>query len=249
MALDEIEAAEAFKLGRIALHVPEMGAPDVHQHEPYDPPAATPTIDENANANRADDSSPRTPIMTRPRGNSRNNYSTIVIAPPTNLPRSLSNQALSPSLTIREDDQSGDTTLEGHDDGSGLGPVSPPRIQPRHTTYSIDSTTAVSSDSRSLTGTFVEQPQQPQEHPTQRVQPQRSGSSFSHLSQSAMTQSSQLLKSLSRRFTIIYPPEASNARARSIQGKEPQNTPIKTDIQPCGPSSSPPWPKKTTSLD
>ncbi|KAG0017389.1 hypothetical protein BGZ81_010774 [Podila clonocystis] len=226
-ALDEIEAAEALKHGRIALHVPGSGAPDdpsphahLHQHERYDPPALVPTIGVNNNTNRADDSTPRTPIMTRPRGNSRNNYSTIVIAPPTNLPRSLSNQVLSPSLTICEEGQSGDTTLEGHDDGSGLGPASPPRLQQRHTTYSMNSTTAVSSGTRSPTGTVVEQPQDPQGLPLQRVQPQRSGSSFSHLSQSAMTQSSQLLKNLSRRFTIIYPPELSSARTRSVQVDE-----------------------------
>ncbi|KAG0089240.1 hypothetical protein BGZ93_000422 [Podila epicladia] len=227
-ALDEIEAAEALKLGRIAMHVPG-GASDsepfphahLHQPAPYDPPASTPTIDENTDTNRADDSTPRTPIMTRPRGNSRNNYSTIVIAPPMNLPRSLSYQVLGPSLIINEDDQSGDMTLEGHDDGSGLGPASPPRTQQRHTTYSMNSATAASSGSKSPTGTFVEQPQELQgPPPIQRVQPQRSGSSFSHLSQSAMTQSSQLLKNLSRRFTIIYPPELSNARARSIQVDE-----------------------------
>lgn len=197
-ALNEIEAAEALKLGRIPVHDPEGSALErdphhthLHQQEPYDSPTSAPILD-NTNTNRSDDSTPRTPIMTRPRGNSRNNYSTIIIAPPTDLPKSLSNQLLSPSLTICEDDQS--TTP----------------------------TTAASSGSRSPASTFVEQlaqePQGPQ--PFQRVQPQRSGSSFSHLSQSAMMQSSQLLKNLSRRLTIIYTPELSNARARSIQGKK-----------------------------
>ncbi|KAI9236641.1 MAG: SPX domain-containing protein [Podila humilis] len=197
-ALDEIEAAEALKLGRIAVQDPEGSALErdphyihLHRQDSYDSPASTPIVD-NTNTNRSDDSTPRTPIITRPRGNSRNNYSTIIIAPPTNLPRSLSNQALSPSLTICGDDQS--TT----------------------------STAAASYGSSSPTSTFLEQqaqePQGPQ--PFQRVQPQRSGSSFSHLSQSAMSQSSQLLKNLSRRFTIIYTPELSKTRARSIQVDE-----------------------------
>ncbi|KAF9379691.1 hypothetical protein CPC16_010645 [Podila verticillata] len=87
---------------------------------------------------------------------------------------------------------------------------------------STTSTAAASYGSSSPTSTFLEQqaqePQGPQ--PFQRVQPQRSGSSFSHLSQSAMSQSSQLLKNLSRRFTIIYTPELSKTRARSIQVDE-----------------------------
>ncbi|KAF9430994.1 hypothetical protein BGZ94_000940, partial [Podila epigama] len=225
-ALDDLEATEALALERIGLDC----------HLPYDEPivatentrsiAHTNSINTSSNNNnilphQADDSTPSTPILSRPRGSNRNNYSSIVISTPTQPLKSQSIATTTPHSPAASSggvrDRPLTTTLTEiiAEEESPLGENSaiPQSASLPRQTASVSSTGEEGYEPH-LLATLSDNPSQEQ----RRLHRLRAGSAvLSQFGHSAMSQSSQILKNLSRRFTIIYPYDTPTARVRSIQ--------------------------------